>query len=92
MLGKRAQILATDSHGRGVILGQTIMKGLLQRLRKADKKIKSLALVDVYGRVARAFMELGHVSKGGGCVTPRRVSWQDVAKMVGASRQWPHGK
>ena len=66
---------------------QTIMKGLMQRLGKADETMESLALLDVYGRVARAFMALGHVSEDGGCVTQRRVSRQDVAKMIGASRE-----
>ncbi|MEN9669746.1 MAG: hypothetical protein RL018_23, partial [Pseudomonadota bacterium] len=31
-----------------------IMKVLVQRLRQADRKIESLALMDVYGRVANA--------------------------------------
>jgi cAMP-binding proteins - catabolite gene activator and regulatory subunit of cAMP-dependent protein kinases len=34
-----------------------IMRGLALRLRRADRKIESLALMDVYGRVARALME-----------------------------------
>jgi len=34
------------------------MKGLVKRLREADKKIGSLALMDVYGRVARLLMEM----------------------------------
>jgi CRP-like cAMP-binding protein len=35
-------------------MAYAIMKGLVQRLRQADRKIESLALMDVYGRVARA--------------------------------------
>jgi CRP/FNR family cyclic AMP-dependent transcriptional regulator len=38
-------------------MAYAIMKGLVQRLRQADRKIESLALMDVYGRVARALLE-----------------------------------
>jgi CRP/FNR family transcriptional regulator, cyclic AMP receptor protein len=38
-------------------MAYAVMKGLVQRLRSADRKIESLALMDVYGRVARALME-----------------------------------
>lgn len=34
-----------------------VMRGLVKRLRHADRKIESLALLDVYGRVARALLE-----------------------------------
>jgi CRP/FNR family cyclic AMP-dependent transcriptional regulator len=35
-------------------MAYAVMRGLVQRLRHADRKIESLALLDVYGRVARA--------------------------------------
>ncbi len=35
-------------------LSYAIMRGLVQRLRNADRQIESLALLDVYGRVARS--------------------------------------
>lgn len=65
-----------------------IMVGLVRRLRHADRKIESLALMDVYGRVARALLELSLPQAG----TPERViqdrvSRQDLAKTVGASRE-----
>ena len=64
-----------------------IMKGLVQRLRQADRKIESLALMDVYGRVARALLEFA-APDGEGLMTIRdRISRQDIAKMVGASRE-----
>jgi CRP/FNR family cyclic AMP-dependent transcriptional regulator len=34
-----------------------VMRGLVKRLRQADRKIESLALLDVYGRVAHALLE-----------------------------------
>jgi CRP/FNR family cyclic AMP-dependent transcriptional regulator len=36
----------------------TVMRGLVRRLREADRKIGSLALLDVYGRVARLLIDM----------------------------------
>src|SRR6266704_2941979 len=36
----------------------TVMRGLVKRLREADQKIGSLALMDVYGRVAHLLLEM----------------------------------
>lgn len=38
-------------------MSYNIMRGLVTRLRHADRKIESLALMDVYGRVARSLLE-----------------------------------
>jgi CRP-like cAMP-binding protein len=63
-----------------------IMRGLALRLRRADRKIESLALMDVYGRVARALMELTDVMQEERVIR-NKLSRQDLAKMVGASRE-----
>ena len=63
-----------------------IMRGLAARLRMADQRIESLALLDVYGRVAKLLLELSEPS-GGMQVVTRRLTKQDIAKMVGASRE-----
>jgi CRP-like cAMP-binding protein len=68
-------------------MAYAVMKGLVQRLRHADRKIESLALMDVYGRVARALLEVAQPDREGQLVIRDRVSRQDVAKMVGASRE-----
>ncbi len=68
-------------------MAYAVMKGLVQRLRHADRKIESLALMDVYGRVARALLEFARPDKDGNLVIKDRVSRQDVAKMIGASRE-----
>ena len=68
-------------------MAYAVMKGLVQRLRQADRKIESLALMDVYGRVARALLEFAKPDKEGHLVIRERVSRQDVAKMIGASRE-----
>ena len=64
-----------------------VLKGLVQRLRHADRKIESLALMDVYGRVARALLESAAEDGAGNAVIRDKVSRQDLAKMVGASRE-----
>src|SRR5687768_3895294 len=68
-------------------MAYAVMKGLVQRLRQADRKIESLALMDVYGRVARALLESGVPDRERNTVIREKVSRQDLAKMVGASRE-----
>jgi CRP/FNR family transcriptional regulator, cyclic AMP receptor protein len=68
-------------------MAYAVMKGLVQRLRHADRKIESLALMDVYGRVARALLEASETDAEGQAVIRDKVSRQDLAKMVGASRE-----
>lgn len=68
-------------------MAYAVMRGLVQRLRQADRKIESLALLDVYGRVARALLEQAQPDREGQLVIRERVSRQDVAKMIGASRE-----
>ena len=62
-----------------------IMRGLVKRLRLADRKIESLALLDVYGRVARLLLDLAETRDGRQVVA--KVTKQDIAKMIGASRE-----
>ena len=64
-----------------------VMRGLVQRLRHADRKIESLALMDVYGRVARALLEFATETGDGEMLIREKISRQDIAKMVGASRE-----
>ena len=68
-------------------MAYAIMKGLVQRLRHADRKIESLALMDVYGRVARVLLEAAEIDRDGLLVVREKISRQDIAKMVGASRE-----
>jgi CRP/FNR family transcriptional regulator, cyclic AMP receptor protein len=64
-----------------------IMKVLVQRLRQADRKIESLALMDVYGRVANALLDLSELTPDGHSFIKDKVSRQNIAKTVGASRE-----
>lgn len=68
-------------------MAYAVLKGLVQRLRHADRQIESLALMDVYGRVARALLEFASEDGAGNAVIRDKVSRQDLAKMVGASRE-----
>ncbi|HEX5477895.1 MAG TPA: cyclic nucleotide-binding domain-containing protein [Burkholderiales bacterium] len=63
-----------------------VMRGLVRRLREADRKIGSLALLDVYGRVARLLLDMSETVEGEKVVT-KRLPKQDIAKMIGASRE-----
>ncbi len=68
-------------------MATAVMKSLVQRLRRADQQIESLALMDVYGRVARALMDAAVQSPQGEWIVRDKISRQDIAKMVGASRE-----
>jgi len=63
-----------------------VMRGLVRRLREADRKINSLALLDVYGRVARLLIDMSE-TVGGEKIVTKRLPKQDIAKMIGASRE-----
>ena len=60
---------------------------LVKRLRYADEQIESLALMDVNGRVARMLLEMAVDDEEGGLVIKTKFSQQDMAKMVGSSRE-----
>ena len=63
-----------------------VMQALAKRLRDADRKISTLALMDVYGRVANTLLELA-ITTNGKLVVGEKLSQQDIANMVGASRE-----
>ncbi len=67
-------------------LSYAIMRGLVHRLRSADRQIESLALLDVYGRVARTLLDMAEPVDGQRIIRSK-VSRQDMAKVVGASRE-----
>jgi len=67
-------------------LAMNVIRGLVERLRQADNKIGSLALMDVCGRVARLLMEMAETVDGQKVVT-RKLPKKQIAKMIGASRE-----
>ena len=63
-----------------------IIRGLARRLRDLTENVRSLALMDVYGRVARTLLDLAEECDGKQ-VIPQRLTQRDIANMVGASRE-----
>jgi CRP/FNR family cyclic AMP-dependent transcriptional regulator len=63
-----------------------LIEKLIHRSRALTESVKSLALMDVYGRVARLLLELA-VKEGGRLVVPERLTQQDIANRVGSSRE-----
>ncbi len=63
-----------------------LIEKLIRRTRALTENVKSLALMDVYGRVARLLLELA-VKKDGHLVVEEKLTQQDVANRVGASRE-----
>ncbi|MES2563670.1 MAG: cyclic nucleotide-binding domain-containing protein [Pseudomonadota bacterium] len=61
-----------------------ILKSVVSRLREADRKIASLALMDVHGRVARLLMDVARQVNGDWVVD---TGSEEMARMVGASRE-----
>jgi CRP-like cAMP-binding protein len=70
-----------------VAIAASVMRGLVQRLRHADQKIVSLALMGVYGRVANVLLEAAVTDENGERWIREKISRLDLAKMVGASRE-----
>jgi len=68
-------------------LAYGVLRGLVRRLRNADRQIESLALLDVYGRVARTLLDMAEETPDGTKIIRHKVSRQDMAKVVGASRE-----
>ncbi len=63
-----------------------IMRGLACRLRELTENVRSLALMDVYGRVARLLLDMSEEVNGKN-VIKQRLTQRDIASMVGASRE-----
>lgn len=61
-----------------------IMQGLTHRLRALSDDVRSLALMDVYGRVARLLLELA-VEQDDKKVISGKLTQNDIAERVGAS-------
>jgi len=66
-----------------------VLRVVVRRLREADRKLGSLAMLDVYGRVARLLLDMAEDVDGRKVVT-KRLTKQDIGRMVGASREMVH--
>ena len=63
-----------------------LIRDLAGRVRVLSENVKNLALLDVYGRVAKTLLSLAH-KRDGRLVIEKRLTQQDIANRVGASRE-----
>ena len=67
-----------------------VLEALSKRLRTTDQMVEDLIFLDVYGRVAKKLLELADahgVKTGEGVLIDVRLTQQELASMVGASRE-----
>ena len=76
----RAAIVATPD------LAMNLICTLIERARIATENVRNLALMDVYGRVARLLLSLAAEQPDGRLVVAEKLTQQEIADRVGASR------
>lgn len=72
------------------LIAVKLLAVLSQRLRDANRKIGTLALLDVYGRLARMLMDFAKLEGrrlADGRIAFRRPTHQAIANMIGTSRE-----
>lgn len=67
-------------------LSFNLIRALTRQVRALTDSVKNLALMDVYGRVARTLLDLS-TDINGKHVIEQKLTHQDIANMVGASRE-----
>ena len=76
--------------GDNLAISVALIKVLTARLRKANHQISTLALLDVYGRVARVILDMareeGRRLKDGR-IAFRRATHQEIANRIGTTRE-----
>lgn len=68
-------------------MSRKLIQNLAARVRKLTADVKSLALQDVYGRVANVLTDLAEERGDGSLFIPEKLTQQDIADRVGASRE-----
>ena len=63
-----------------------LLKDMSTRMRLLTDNVKSLALMDVYGRVARTLLNMAK-KQDEGLIIAQKLTQQELASMVGASRE-----
>lgn len=84
MIGKQAFLQCLRASPEMAI---NIIRSLTQRLRDATEGSRSLALDNVYRRLADKLQELCTGEEGSSLATPRKYSHQELGNMIGASRE-----
>jgi CRP/FNR family cyclic AMP-dependent transcriptional regulator len=76
--------------GENLAIAHALIKILTARLRRANHQIQTLALLDVYGRVARVILDMakeeGRRLKDGR-IAFRRATHQEIANRIGTTRE-----
>ena len=75
-----------DFLARNPAFAARVIEKLIHRVRALTENVKSLALMDVYGRIARLLLELAE-DRNGKLVITERLTQRDIASRVGASRE-----
>ncbi len=65
----------------------TLLSKLIRRLRQATEDARSLAFVDVYGRLTRSMQEMAVAQPDGTSRISERITHQEIASRVGCSRE-----
>jgi len=68
-------------------MAYNLIQSLTKQVRCLTDNVKSLALMDVYGRVAHTLLDLASELEDGSMVIEQKLTHQDIADMVGASRE-----
>lgn len=82
MIISRTDFMQCVSRNPGIALN--LIEPMSRRIRALTENVTSLALLDVYGRVARVLLDQA-VEEEGRTITGK-LTQQDIADMVGASR------
>lgn len=64
-----------------------IIQGLTRSLRRLTESVRSLALQDVYGRIASTLIKMAEDLGDGKLIVRQRLTHRDIAAMVGSSRE-----
>lgn len=75
-----------DCLARQPDIAYNLIRALNQRVRMLTENVKNLALLDVYGRVARTLLSVA-IKDGERFIVDPKLTHQDIASMVGASRE-----
>lgn len=75
-----------DALARFPDISLSLIRELTRRVRDLSENVRSLALLDVYGRIVKTLMGLAR-PEGEGWVIEERLTQQDIANRVGSSRE-----
>ncbi|HEC29493.1 MAG TPA: Crp/Fnr family transcriptional regulator [Gammaproteobacteria bacterium] len=67
-------------------IARTVITELTRMVRRLTDNIRNLALMDVYGRVAKTLLDMAE-DEDGVKVINQKLTHQDIARMIGSSRE-----